>query len=126
MKRRFRILLIAPEYNLDIQARLPAALCTIHNFIRIHDPQEPADQHDTDAFVFNTGNPRFDNDYIASAEEAAAQDQPSARRDQIAQEMWDDYQRILQEREDMESASDEEDNEDEDEDELSDGDVMSD
>jgi len=38
MKHRFRILLLAPEYSLEIQARIPAALAAIHNFIRSHDP----------------------------------------------------------------------------------------
>ncbi|KAF8834555.1 hypothetical protein BDN67DRAFT_871777, partial [Paxillus ammoniavirescens] len=40
LKRRFRLLLLAPEYSLDIQARIPAALCTVHNFILVHDPKE--------------------------------------------------------------------------------------
>ena len=40
LKWCFWILLIAPEYNLEIQARIPAALCAIHNFIQEHDPNE--------------------------------------------------------------------------------------
>ncbi|KIM59451.1 hypothetical protein SCLCIDRAFT_38540, partial [Scleroderma citrinum Foug A] len=40
LKCCFRILLLAPEYNIEIQAHIPAALCTIHNFIRIHDGDE--------------------------------------------------------------------------------------
>ena len=33
--------LVAPEYDLDIQARLPAALCALHNhnFTREHDSE---------------------------------------------------------------------------------------
>ena len=34
---RFRILLIASEYGLDIQAHIPSALCAIHNFNCKHD-----------------------------------------------------------------------------------------
>ncbi|KAH7917939.1 hypothetical protein BV22DRAFT_1025469 [Leucogyrophana mollusca] len=34
LKRHLRILLLAPEYGLDIQGRVPAALCAIHNFLR--------------------------------------------------------------------------------------------
>ena len=33
LKRRFRILLLAPEYNIEIQNRIPAALAALHNFI---------------------------------------------------------------------------------------------
>jgi len=33
LKWRFRILLLAPEYGLDVQAQIPTALCAIHNFI---------------------------------------------------------------------------------------------
>jgi hypothetical protein len=38
MKRQWRILVIPPEYDLDTQAHIPAALCAIHNFIQILDP----------------------------------------------------------------------------------------
>jgi hypothetical protein len=60
LKKRFRILLIGPEYDMTIQAQIPAALCALHNFIHIHDPQEEelADEeypnqggHTSDGFV---------------------------------------------------------------------------
>lgn len=56
LKRRFHILLLSPEYKMQIQVcfhlhgavcyniytqpRIPVALCAIHNFIRIHDGNE--------------------------------------------------------------------------------------
>ena len=40
LKRRFRILVIPPKYNMDIQAKIPSALCCIHNIIRRYDPEE--------------------------------------------------------------------------------------
>src|ERR1700736_3612115 len=40
LKCRFRILLLAPEYSLEIQAQIPAALAAIHNFIQSHDPDD--------------------------------------------------------------------------------------
>ena len=40
LKARFTILTSRPRYNLDIVARLPPALAALHNFIRIHDPNE--------------------------------------------------------------------------------------
>jgi hypothetical protein len=33
LKRRFRILIVPPELDMHWQARLPAALAAIHNFI---------------------------------------------------------------------------------------------
>ena len=38
VKCQWRILVIPAEYDLDIQACIPAALCTIHNFIQMLDP----------------------------------------------------------------------------------------
>lgn len=107
LKKRFRILLIAPEYNLNIQARLPAALCTIHNFIRIHTPDEPADQYDADSIMFGGGGGGGNLDDDQPAGETAGDGEPSERRDAIAQAMWDDYQQVLQERGQMDVDSDE-------------------
>ncbi|KAF8835242.1 hypothetical protein BDN67DRAFT_868512, partial [Paxillus ammoniavirescens] len=36
LKCCFRILLLAPEYDLDTQPCIPSALCAVHNFIRHH------------------------------------------------------------------------------------------
>lgn len=40
LKHQFCILLLAPEYSMDIQAQIPTTLCAIHNFICEHDLQE--------------------------------------------------------------------------------------
>jgi hypothetical protein len=40
LKHHFHILILSPRYNLQVQAQIPAALCTIHNFIHYHDPGE--------------------------------------------------------------------------------------
>jgi DDE superfamily endonuclease len=117
LKRRYRILLVAPAYSLDIQARIPAALCAIHNFIRIHDPADEAigtsdDDDDDDG---DTGAP-FDRDHIAAAAAAAELDGPSQRRDRIAQQMWENYlvvrlERGLVEEDESEESSGHEDDE---------------
>jgi hypothetical protein len=94
LKRRFRILLLAPEYNLQIQARIPAALCAIHNFISVHDSAEdPFLTFDDD-----NDNAPLDHDHQASAAAATEIDEPSTKRDAIAQAMWDDYLAICQQR----------------------------
>ena len=81
LKGHFWILLLAPEYSLEIQARIPAALCAIHNFIRIHDSVDEATNTSGDHGDGGT----FDDH---AAEVAPGSDGPSARQDQIAQEMW--------------------------------------
>jgi len=93
IKRCFRILLIAPEYGLDIQAQIPTALCAIHNFIRIHDNEEgdlPGENHNYDAS--NEDPP------IATVTGAGEEEGVDVRRDHIAQAMWDDYQLVCMER----------------------------
>ena len=43
LKWHFHMLLLAPEYDMDIQARVPPALCALHNFIHQHDPSDIED-----------------------------------------------------------------------------------
>ena len=38
IKWKFWILLLPVEYNLEMQARIPAVICAIHNFTRDHEP----------------------------------------------------------------------------------------
>jgi hypothetical protein len=37
LKHFFHILLLSPEYSMEIQACIPAALCAVHNFVGIFD-----------------------------------------------------------------------------------------
>lgn len=98
LKRRFRILVIPPEYDLQIQTHIPPALCALHNFIRRHDPSDINDFPDA------TDNPadRADGSGIGELATSAvsARERASAgnKRDQIAQDMWNSYQQILRER----------------------------
>lgn len=43
LKQQFLILIHPPKYNMDIQAHLPPALATLHNFICICDLDEIVD-----------------------------------------------------------------------------------
>jgi hypothetical protein len=113
LKRCFRTLLLAPEYSLEIQAQIPAALCTIHNFIRMHDIDENVVEPDLGD---DEAQNDHDHDHIASAAAAAELDHPSARWDHIAQQMWDDYVRIRNERGIEDQEEDEEDGETDEED----------
>jgi len=87
---------------MEIQARIPAALCAIHNFIRVHDTADDIILTDHD----HDGNP-FDHDHVASASVAAEIDEPSARRDRIAERMWADYLVVCRERENVLDSDDE-------------------
>ena len=91
VKRRFRILLLPPEYSMEIQARIPPALCLVHNVIRVHDPNDMMEYRDLNVsderFTTDTGN-------LANGPPTEqARTHASLRRDQIAGEMWEDYNR---------------------------------
>jgi hypothetical protein len=90
IKRRFRILLLAPEYSMAVQARIPTALCAIHNFIRTHDAVEGELPGDV-APLFDNGH---DEHHLRSAAHVIEQPESSANRDRIASLMWEDYQRL--------------------------------
>ena len=96
LKQKFQILLLPVEYNLARQARLPAALCAIHNFIRDHDPEinDPDnDGADVDQENYQGGG-HFEAEGLGADNAEGA-----AMRDRIAQDMWEDYQNYLQDNE---------------------------
>jgi hypothetical protein len=89
LKRRFRILSVASEYNLDIQSWIPTALCAIHNFIQ---------QHDSDEGELPRTNYFHDDEHFQHAIVEEDHTGAGLRRDQIAQQMWEDYVALLNER----------------------------
>lgn len=96
LKQHFCILVIPPEYSVQVQAQIPPALCAIHNTIKIH---EPDDGKTTDlrsseysSSIPNPGdNGVWQMNYV--------EDDVALHQDKIAQNMWDSYQTILQTRE---------------------------
>lgn len=109
---------MAPEYSLEIQARIPSALSAIHNFIHLHDPD--------DRPLTGNGDDTM-HDYLdenpppPSPARTHEHEEVDARRDRIAQAMWDDYQQVCAERGvDMDEpiGSDDEDEFDDDEDDI--------
>jgi hypothetical protein len=93
LKRRFRILLLAPEYSLEVQAKIPAALAALHNFISIHNPHDQPISSTTSDNVRMYDN--VDEDFTLTGAEP---DDTDLRRDVIAQKMWDDYLHLCEER----------------------------
>jgi DDE superfamily endonuclease len=98
LKRRFRILVIPPEYSVKVQAQIPSALCAIHNFIKVHDPKEDE--------LPNLGNSEYSSSIPNPGDDGVRQVNYAEddvfdvadRRDTIAQDMWDSYQNVLEAR----------------------------
>jgi hypothetical protein len=106
---------LAPQYSLAIQARIPAALAAIHNFICEH-----SDADDDNPLKMNGGN------MVNASHESHDEDRDDGptfndddvdeRRDQIARAMWDDYQEVCRERRNIRTdGSTESDSDDDDE-----------
>jgi hypothetical protein len=99
LKRRFVILVHPPEYSMSTQARIPPALCAIHNFIRIHDPMEINEFADEDVVDLDPGEPR--GDLAEGPADRAERQQATEDRDDIAAAMWEDYTRICRARQNV-------------------------
>ncbi|KAI5822056.1 hypothetical protein K523DRAFT_257567 [Schizophyllum commune Tattone D] len=100
MKRRFRILTHAPEYSLTVQAMIPPVLSALHNYIRIHDPED-TDELDLDRITpYDPSHPpdveEFEgNEYNSTAVAREESQRANERRDRIAAELWEQYQEYL-------------------------------
>lgn len=81
--------MIGPGYSVEVQAQIPAALCAIHNFIRLHDSQGD-ELPDAEELIARDAD---DRDDVARQIEFIAEEnnQVTQRRDFIAQAMWNDY-----------------------------------
>jgi hypothetical protein len=83
-----------------IQAKVPPGLTATHNFVMDHDPgdiHEYLEDNDEEDLDPNPGYPQ-ENEFGTLADGAvtrAEKNRATARRDSIAQAMWEDYQRIL-------------------------------
>ena len=75
-----------------IQARIPPALCAVHNFIRIHDENEI---HDFDNVMEDPIPGAFHGELARGPAGAAERQRADAKRDEIAQAMWDSYQQLV-------------------------------
>jgi hypothetical protein len=101
IKNRWRILVVPPAYNMKLQARIPAALAALHNFILNNDPEDHIDPEIRDP----TPGAAVDPDEVARVHGELATEHSSSMeteagkhlRDQIADAMWVDYQQILAE-----------------------------
>lgn len=79
----------APEYSPEVQAKMVPALCTLHNFIRIHDPDDLDGQDWQEEVERQPLVPSAAD--LRSRVSQAEQDRAAAKREKIACNMWNDY-----------------------------------
>jgi len=101
LKKRWAILVWPPQFSMSVQAKVPPGLAATHNFIMDVDPTDIEeyltgdDEQDLDP---NPGQVQ-DNEFGRLADRVvthAEKERATALRDQIAEEMWRDYQDELQ------------------------------
>lgn len=83
---------------MDIQVLIPPALCAIHNVIHRYDPDE-IDDYGEDVTDMQLGV-CDDGELSHCLPSRTVREQANARRDQIAEQMWADYQSLLRARDD--------------------------
>jgi hypothetical protein len=89
-KMRFKILKDPIGFGMKTQIEIIYALAALHNFIRLHDPEE---------IEHLLKDPRLQDEIAASSlgdlsdqvPTRADRQEAMQRRDEIAQQMWDDY-----------------------------------
>ena len=80
---------MAPEYNMSLQAQIPVALATVHNFIWEHEPEEEENNNDPNDFQPIGGGVGNDDDEVAEINDGLGQHDD--RRDQIEKDIWAQY-----------------------------------
>ena len=93
LKKRFKIIHEANDFPIEAQGRIASAICVVHNFIRIHDPEdlpEPEEDHSILPFNASLGG----HSRISSQERNEA----GKRRDEIANAMWIQYEQYMTKR----------------------------
>jgi hypothetical protein len=91
LKRKFKILKLAPEYDIDTQVDLILALTALFNFIRI----EEKDEKDDDLDIVNNIEEEDIQPDIQVAQGLSRKGKMDILRDQIAEDMWKDYQQFI-------------------------------
>ena len=91
VKRRFRLMVAAPEYSLKTQTKIVPALCVLHNFIRVYDSEENVVLEELSTRAPRRNPEDFSRQGVSAQEKARA----NTKRDDIAKEMWREYQEYL-------------------------------
>lgn len=98
IKRRFKIIATAPEYNIKAQARLIHAVCVLHNFILCHDPTD-ATVYDVVELQRRPPQTQMEDHVHMQGDEMentlTGMDSEEDIREQMAEEMWAQYQEYI-------------------------------
>jgi hypothetical protein len=79
----------APEYSPEVQAKVIPALCALHNFIRVHDPDD-LDDKDLQEEI-ERRPPVLSAADLKNRVNQAERNRAIAKREKIANDMWNDY-----------------------------------
>ena len=98
---RFPILKVDTHYPIDTQVKIPMAATVFHNIIQSHRGDEQwldTQQMQIDPLLFVTLPDGDDRPRHVTTPSSNQRDLGNSMRDEIANRMWTDYQRILRER----------------------------
>ncbi|GLB39524.1 putative nuclease activity [Lyophyllum shimeji] len=96
LKARWAILTRAPQYDMDLQARIPPGLAAMHNFIMTHDPTDIEAYLDDPDLIDPQPGAAGDVGVLAEGYvNRTERERATATRDSIAQAMWNQYQQYL-------------------------------
>ncbi len=101
LKKKYRILKSAPEYDIDTQIDLIFGLTALHNFYRMRGDGREFDDHleriyDQEEAAAVRSQPYG---FQGEAESIQSNKVIDRKRDQMAEQMWQDYQRYIQDEE---------------------------
>jgi len=91
LKRKFKILKLAPEYSIDTQIDLILALTALFNFIRIEEGDENVDLEDS----IEAEEEDIQPSNIQLFQGSNRRGRMDILRDRIAEDMWKDYQQYI-------------------------------
>ena len=95
IKKRFRMMRETNEFPMAHQGQIISAVCVLHNFIRIYDPEDLLEEMDEEELLGGGGATDVNRQYRVGDINAAESEEASQRRDEIAQAMWRQYQQYL-------------------------------
>lgn len=81
----------APEYSLKTQTKIISALCVLHNFICVYNPEETRNLEGLSAHTPRQNAEDFSYQGVSAQEKQRA----NTKRNVIAKKMWRQYQEHL-------------------------------
>ncbi|KAH9980721.1 hypothetical protein BJV74DRAFT_779024, partial [Russula compacta] len=96
VKQRFKLMVAAPEYDINTQAQFVPAMAALHNFIRIHDPDDHHIAAECNEVYGGRGRgPARTDENLGGTVPIAEWNWANAQCDTIARAMWVQYEAYL-------------------------------